>query len=230
MKIGVFGTGVVGQTIAEKLASLGHEVMLGTRDVQQSMARADKDGYGRPPLKDWAAQHAQVKVGTFAEAAAHGALLVNATSGAGALEALKLAGEKSLNGKTMLDISNPLDFSKGMPPSLLVSNTDSLGEQLQRAFPQLKVVKGLNTLTSFLMVAPRLLPDTHHIFLCGNDAGAKQEVRTLLSSFGWADAEMIDLGDITNARGTEQLLPIWVRLYGAMQNPMFNFKVVVARA
>ena len=127
-------------------------------------------------------------------------------------------------------ISNPLDFSKGFPPSLLVSNTDSLGEQLQRAFPQVKVVKGLNTLTSFLMVAPRMLPDTHHIFLCGNDAGAKQEVRALLSSFGWADGEMIDLGDITNARGTEQLLPIWVRLYGAMQNPMFNFKVVVARA
>ncbi|MEZ4789550.1 MAG: NAD(P)-binding domain-containing protein [Flavobacteriales bacterium] len=230
MKIGVFGTGVVGQTIAEKLESLGHEVMLGTRDVQQSMARADKDGYGRPPLKDWVAQHPQVKVGPFADAAAHGALLVNATSGAGAMEALKLAGERHLNGKTMLDISNPLDFSKGFPPSLLVSNTDSLGEQLQRAFPQVKVVKGLNTLTSFLMVAPRMLPDTHHIFLCGNDAGAKQEVRALLSSFGWADGEMIDLGDITNARGTEQLLPIWVRLYGAMQNPMFNFKVVVARA
>ncbi|MBL8009492.1 MAG: NAD(P)-binding domain-containing protein [Flavobacteriales bacterium] len=227
MKIGVFGTGVVGQVLAGKLDSLGHQVVLGTRDVKQSLSREGHDGIGRPPLKDWLAAHPKVKLATFAEAAAHGSLLVNATSGSGALHALKLAGEDHLNGKVMLDISNPLDFSQGFPPSLSVSNTDSLGEQIQRAFPQLKVVKGLNTLTCFLMVAPRTLPDTHHIFLCGNDAGAKGEVRTLLSSFGWAKEEMIDLGDITNARGTEQLLPIWVRLYGAMQNPMFNFKVVV---
>ena len=226
MKIGVFGTGVVAQTIAEKLDSLGHTVVLGTRSVEQSMARADKDGFGRPPLKDWLAAHPNVKLGTFAEAAAHGQLLVNATSGHGSMEALKHAGEAHLNGKVMLDIANPLDFSKGFPPSLSVCNTDSLGEQLQRAFPQLKVVKGLNTLTCFLMVAPRLLPEEHHIFLCGNDAGAKSEVRALLRSFGWTDAEMIDLGDITMARGTEQLLPIWVRLYGTLQDAMFNFRVV----
>ncbi|MCB9165449.1 MAG: NAD(P)-binding domain-containing protein [Flavobacteriales bacterium] len=228
MKIGVFGTGVVGQVIAEKLESLGHDVMLGTRDVQQSMAREAKDKSGRPALKDWMAAHPKVKLGTFTEAAAHGQMIVNATSGFGALEALKLAGEQNLGNKPMLDISNPLDFSKGFPPSLSVCNTDSLGEQLQRAFPQLRVVKGLNTLTCFLMVAPRMLPGTHHLFLCGNDADAKAEVRNLLGSFGWADAEMIDLGDITNARGTEQLLPIWVRLYDKFQNPMFNFSIVRA--
>lgn len=228
MKIGVFGTGVVGQVIAEKLDSLGHDVMLGTRDVEQSMAREGKDGFGRPPLKEWMGAHSGVKLGTFAEAAAHGQLLVNATSGGGAMEALKAAGEANLNGKTMLDIANPLDFSKGFPPSLSVCNTDSLGEQLQRAFPQLKVVKGLNTLTSFLMVAPRMLPGEHHLFLCGNDAGAKAEVRKLLASFGWTENEMIDLGDITNARGTEQLLPIWLRLYGALQTPLFNFRIVRA--
>lgn len=228
MKIGVFGTGVVGQVIAEKLESLGHDVMLGTRDVQQSMAREAKDNSGRPALKDWMAAHSKVKLGTFAEAAVHGEMIVNATNGFGAMEALKLAGEQNLGSKVMLDISNPLDFSKGFPPSLSVCNTDSLGEQLQRAFPQLRVVKGLNTLTCFLMVAPRNLPGTHHIFLCGNDADAKAEVRKLLGTFGWADAEMIDLGDITNARGTEQLLPIWVRLYGKFQNPMFNFSIVRA--
>lgn len=228
MKIGVFGTGVVGQVIAEKLESLGHDVMLGTRDVQQGMAREAKDNSGRPALKDWMAAHPKVKLGTFTEAAAHAELIVNATSGSGALEALKLAGEQNLGSKVMLDISNPLDFSKGFPPSLSVCNTDSLGEQLQRAFPQLRVVKGLNTLTCFLMVAPRMLPGTHHLFLCGNDADAKAEVRKLLGSFGWADAEMVDLGDITNARGTEQLLPIWVRLYGKFQNPMFNFSIVRA--
>lgn len=227
MKIGVFGTGVVGQTIAEKLQSLGHEVMMGTRDVKQSLARQDKDGFGRPPLKDWIAAHPMVLLGTFAEAAAHGRLLVNATSGHGALEALKLAGERDLNGKVMLDISNPLDFSKGFPPTLFVCNTDSLAEQLQREFPRLKVVKGLNTLTAYLMVAPRLLPGEHNLFLCGNDPDAKEEVRGILRSFGWNDAEVLDLGDITNARGTEQLLPIWVRLYGSLQNPMFNFKIVM---
>ena len=230
MKIGVFGTGVVGQTIAEKLESLGHDVMLGTREAQQSLAREGNDSFGRPPLKDWLAAHPKVRLDTYAEAAAHGELLVNATSGLGALDALKLAGEKNLGSKAMLDISNPLDFSKGFPPSLTVCNTDSLGEQLQRAFPQLRVVKGLNTLTSFLMVAPRNLPEPHHIFLCGNDADAKAEVRQLLGSFGWTDAEMIDLGDITNARGTEQLLPIWVRLYGALKSPMFNFRIVRTEA
>ncbi|MGV3636713.1 MAG: NADPH-dependent F420 reductase [Flavobacteriales bacterium] len=228
MKIGVFGTGVVGQVMAEKLDGLGHEVMPGTRDVKQSMAREDKDSFGRPPLKEWMAAHPRVKLGTFADAAAHGQLLVNGTSGGGAMEVLKLAGEANLNGKTMLDIANPLDFSKGFPPSLSVCNTDSLGEQLQRAFPQLKVVKGLNTLTSFLMVAPRMLPGEHHLFLCGNDAGAKAEVRDLLASFGWTENEMIDLGDITNARGTEQLLPLWVRLYGNLRTPMFNFRIVKA--
>ncbi|MBK8498500.1 MAG: NAD(P)-binding domain-containing protein [Flavobacteriales bacterium] len=227
MKIGVFGTGVVGQTIAEKLDSLGHEVMLGTRDVKASLARADRDSFGRPPLKDWLAQHPDVKLATHAEAAAHGQLLVNATNGGGSLEVMKLAGEKNLNGKVMLDISNPLDFSKGMPPTLFLCNTDSLAEQIQRTYPQLKVVKSLNTLNAYLMVAPRMLPEEHSIFLSGNDADAKTSVRGLLRSFGWNDAEMIDLGDITTARGTEQLLPLWVRLWGALQNPMFNFKIVM---
>lgn len=227
MKIGVFGTGVVGQTIAEKLESLGHEVILGTRDVKASLARGDKDSFGRPPLKDWLVQHPKVKLTTHTEAAAHGQLLVNATNGAGTLEVMKLAGEKNLNGKVMLDISNPLDFSKGMPPTLFVCNTDSLAEQIQRTYPQLKVVKGLNTLNAYLMVAPRILPGEHNIFLSGNEADAKDEVRGILRSFGWNDNEMIDLGDITTARGTEQLLPIWVRLWGALQNPMFNFKIVM---
>jgi predicted dinucleotide-binding enzyme len=229
MNIGIFGTGMVAQVIAEKLVSLGHHVMLGSRDASRSLAREDKDAYGRPPLKEWIAANPAVAVGSFAEAAVHGSMLVNATSGGGSMEALRLAGEANLDGKVLLDIANPLDFSKGFPPSLSICNTDSLGEQLQRAFPKLRLVKGLNTLNCLLMVAPRLLPGEHHIFLCGNDAGAKNEVRRLLASFGWADPEMIDLGDITNARGTEQLLPIWVRLYGALQTPMFNFRIVRAQ-
>ncbi len=152
--------------------------------------------------------------------------MFNATNGMGSLEALKLAGESNLNGKILVDISNPLDFSKGMPPSLSVCNTDSLGEQIQRAFPAVKVVKTLNTVTASLMVNPRQLADgDHHVFVSGNDAGAKAQVTDLLKTwFGWK--HVIDLGDITTARGTEMYLPLWLRLWGALGTGMLNIKVV----
>ena len=228
MKIGILGTGVVGQTIAEKLVQLGHQVMIGTRDKQATLAKTGKDNFGRPPFSEWLRNNSKVQFGTYSEAASFGELLVNATSGTGSIEALKLAGENNLAGKVLLDISNPLDFSKGMPPSLTICNTDSLGELIQRTFPKLKVVKSLNTLNAYLMVNPGLLPEPTNIFLNGNDTGAKAEVRKLLVTFGWKDEYIIDMGDISTARGTEQLLPIWVRLWGTLQTPMFNFKVVVA--
>lgn len=226
MKIAVFGTGPVGQTIADKLNSLGHDVVLGTRDPKASLQRVDKDSFGRPPLKDWHKEHPTVKIVTFAEAAARGEFLVNATNGTGTMSALASVGAANLAGKVLLDIANPLDFSKGFPPALTVCNTDSLGEQVQRAYPDVKVVKSMNTMNTYLMVSPRSLPSTHTVFLSGNDPGAKDRVRELLRSFGWQDDEMIDLGDITTARGTEQLLPIWVRLYGALGHGMFNFNIV----
>lgn len=212
MKYGVIGTGMVGLAISNRLAELGHEVMIGTRDVSKS---GDK-------LK---AKHEAVKVGTFAEAAAFGEVLFNATSGAVSIEALKMAGEANLNGKALVDISNPLDFSKGMPPSLFVSNTDSLGEQIQRTFPQLKVVKALNTVTAPIMVdAKQVAGGDHDLFICGDDVIAKETVINVLRMFGWMNIH--DLGDISNARATEAVLPIWVRLYGKLGTPMFNFKVV----
>jgi predicted dinucleotide-binding enzyme len=229
-KIAVFGTGVVAQILAEKTASLGHEVMMGTRSVQDSLARNDKDNFGRPPLKDFLAQHPAIKLGTLKEAAAFGALVINATNGSGALPALEIAGKENLSGKVMLDISNPLDFSKGFPPSMTVCNTDSLGEQIQRAYPELKVVKGLNTMNAYIMVNPALVPGDHNVFLSGNDAAAKSEVQQLLESFGWLQANIIDVGDISTARGTEMLLPIWVRLYGAFQHGVFNFHIAKAAA
>ncbi|MFN0275925.1 MAG: NADPH-dependent F420 reductase [Chitinophagales bacterium] len=226
-KIAVLGSGVVAQTISEKLASLGHELMLGTRDVSKTLAKTENDSFGRPPIKDWLANHPQIQLGTFSEVANWGEFIINATNGGGSLEALELAGKENLSGKILLDISNPLDFSKGMPPSLSVCNTDSLGEQIQRTYPDTKVVKSLNTMNAYIMVNPKLLPGDHSVFLNGNDADAKEEVKKLLSSFGWEEKNMIDVGDITTARGTEQLLPIWVRLWGALQNPMFNFHIVV---
>ena len=214
MKIGILGTGMVGKAIATKLVHLGHSVKMGSRTSNNEKAA------------EWVkASGANASQGTFAEAAGYGEILFNCTSGLAALDALKLAGEKNMNGKILVDVSNPLDFSKGMPPSLSVCNTDSLGEQIQRAFPQVKVVKSLNTLNCNLMVNPALVPGSHDIFVSGNDAAAKAKVTEFLKrDFGWKS--VIDVGDITTARGTEMLLPLWVRLMGAFQSPMFNFKIV----
>ncbi len=218
MKIGVLGTGGVGRTIAGKLAELGHEVMMGTRDVTQT--RDDNLA-----VVTWLGENTAVELGTFTEAAAHGELIVNATNGAATLHILHLAGAANLAGKTLLDISNPLDFSQGMPPTLFVKDSDSLAEQIQRTFPETHVVKSLNTLTAHLMVNPQALADgAHTVFVSGNDTAAKAQVTAVLQSFGWQD--IIDLGDISTARGTEMWLPLWLRLWGTLQIGSFNLKIV----
>jgi predicted dinucleotide-binding enzyme len=226
MRIGVLGTGMVGQVLAAKLAEAGHEVVVGTRDPAATLARQEPDGYGNPPFSAWHDQHPDVKVGSFADAAAHGELVVNATAGAASLDALRLAGEANLHGKVLVDLANALDFSKGMPPSLLVANTDSLAERIQRAFPDVRVVKSLNTMNALLMADPGQLADGDHtVFVCGDDDEAKAQVTQLLTeSFGWRD--VLDLGDLSAARATEMVLPIWLRLMGTLRTPAFNFKVV----
>jgi 8-hydroxy-5-deazaflavin:NADPH oxidoreductase len=225
VRFGILGTAIVGRTIASRLAGLGHEVMVGTRNPADTMSRTEPDTYGNPPFSAWQEEHPEVQLGTFGEASAHGEMVLSATAGAVSLEALELAGETNLNGKILIDIANPLDFSKGMPPTLLVCNTDSLGEQIQRRFPEAKVVKTLHTMNAYLMVDPAQLAATDHtVFVSGDDAEAKAMVTELLRSFGWTD--IIDLGDITTARGSEMLLPIWLRLFGALQKPIFNFKIV----
>lgn len=226
MKIAVLGTGVVGQTLAEKLASLGHDVTIGTRDAKAALETTGTGQYGRPAFGDWHKSHTNIKVATFSDAAAFGELVINATNGFGSLNALEHAGHDNLKGKILLDVSNPLDFSHGMPPSLWVSNTDSLGEQIQRAFPETKVVKSLHTITASVMVNPSLVPGDHTVFLGGNDDEAKLKIRGLLITFGWKDENILDLGDISSCRGTEQMLPIWVRLMGTFQSPFFNFSIV----
>jgi 8-hydroxy-5-deazaflavin:NADPH oxidoreductase len=225
VRLGVLGTGVVGKTITARLAGLEHEVMVGTRNPEATLSRTEPDQFGNPPFSDWQQEHPAVELGTFGEAAAYGEMVVNATSGVVSLEALKMAGEENLNGKILIDISNPLDFSQGMPPTLSVSNTDSLGEQIQRRFPEAKVVKTLHTMNAYLMVDPTQLAGADHtVFVSGDSAEAKEKVTDLLRRMGWTD--IIDLGDITTARGTEMLLPIWLRLFGALQKPVFNFKIV----
>ncbi|MDX1619156.1 MAG: hypothetical protein R3224_10250, partial [Balneolaceae bacterium] len=173
----------------------------------------------------------EIRLGTFRETAEESELLLNATAGTGSLEALKAAGEKQLAGKILVDVSNPLDFSEGFPPSLTVCNTDSLGEQIQRAFPDLKVVKTLNTVNFNLMVDPGRVPGDHSLFMSGNDLKAKAAISGYLSDwFGWNERNIVDLGDITTARGTEMYVALWVRLYGTLQHPMFNIHLVRGEA
>jgi predicted dinucleotide-binding enzyme len=213
MKIGVFGTGMVGNAIATKLVQVGHDVRMGSRSAGNEKAVAWVKTTG-----------ARASEGTFADAAAFGELLFNCTSGGASLAALQAAGAGNLGGKILIDASNPLAHTpEGM--TLSVCNTDSLAEQLQRAFPTLKVVKALNTLTAPLMVNPSALAGEHDVFVSGNDDGAKTRVTQVLKdSFGWKN--VVDLGDLSAARGQEMYVILWVRLFGALKSPMFNIHVV----
>ena len=225
MKIAVLGTGMVGRTLAARFAELSHEVTMGTRAPASTLARTEPDGMGNPPLPAWLAEHPLVTLASFAEAAGRSELVVNATNGAASLEALASAGEATLAGKVLLDVANPLDFAHGMPPTLFVSNTDSLAEQIQLAFPEARVVKSLNTMTVALQANPaQLAGGDHSVFVSGDDEEAKATVTTLLASLGHTD--VIDLGDITTARGAEMLMPIWLRLWGALGTGLFNYKIV----
>ncbi|MCB8955929.1 MAG: NAD(P)-binding domain-containing protein [Nocardioides sp.] len=224
MNIAVLGTGMVGRAVAGRLAELGHTVTVGTRDPRSTLARTEPDAMSTPAYASWAGQHPGIGLATYADAAQGAELVVNATNGAVTLDVLRLAGEQHLDGKVLVDIANPLDFSNGAPPTLFVKDTDSLGEQVQRTFPGARVVKTLNTLNADLMVRPDTLPEGSSVFVSGDDADAKSVVTGLLKELGHTD--VIDLGDITTARGTEMLLPVWLRLWGALGTSSFNVKIV----
>jgi predicted dinucleotide-binding enzyme len=214
MKFGVLGTGMVGQAVATKLVALGHDVCMGSRSKEHKDASA------------WLEQvKGKAKAGTFAETAHFGDVIVNCTRGAFSLDVLRGLDRNDLAGKILIDIANPLDMSH-QPVTLTICNIDSLGESIQREFPETKVVKTLNTVNCQVMVDPKRVPGSHDLFLCGNDASAKATVTSLLRDFGWGS--VIDLGDITNARATEQLLPIWIRLWQMFGTADFNFEIVRA--
>jgi len=226
MNIGILGTGVVGQTLAAALAEKGHAVTIGTRDPAETMARETAKPPARVAYRDWQRANPSVQLATFADAARSADVVINATSGASAMSALESAGADALGDRILIDASNPLDFSKGMPPTLTVCNTDSLGEQIQKAFPRVRLVKTLNTVTANLMVNPGAVNEGDHtLFVCGNDADARATVKRWLGEwFGWRD--ILDLGDVTASRGMEMYLPIWLRMWGAVGSPMFNVKLV----
>jgi predicted dinucleotide-binding enzyme len=217
MKIAVIGTGMVGQAIGSKLVGLGHSVMMGSRTDNNEKAA------------EFVAKHpgGKASAGTFSDAAAFGEVIFNCTKGVESLNILKSAGEKNLDGKIIVDISVPLDFSKGMPPTLSICNTTSNGEEIQAAFPGAKVVKTFNTMNCYIMVDPvSLNGGDHNVFISGNDSEAKSQVSDLLKSFGWIEKNIIDLGDIKTSRATEMMIIVWLNLYLSTNNPTFNFKII----
>jgi predicted dinucleotide-binding enzyme len=225
MKIGILGTGIVGRSHAEKLLRLGHDIMIGTRDVDKTLAQSVTDQMGNETLTNWLKKNPQIKLGTFLEASEFAELIINVLRGEIVLAVFSTLNADKLVDKVIIDIANDLDFSKGMPPVLLTRDGNSLGERLQELLPKSKIVKSLNTVSAQLQVNPRLLADGDHVvFVSGNDDEAKKVVEQILKSYGWKD--IIDLGDITTARGAELMMPIWLRLWGVVGTTMFNYKIV----
>jgi len=197
MRVGILGAGPVGQTLATKLRELGHDVSIGTRTPRDGAV-------------------------SYSEAARGAELLINATGGTASLEALAAAGAENLAGKILIDVSNALDPSQGLPPRVAVANDDSIGEQIQRTYPDTRVVKALNTVNMQVMVDPAGVPGDHVLFVAGNDESAKAEVVELLGSFGWPAERIVDLGDIAGARAMEQYLVLWLRLLVRLGHGRFN--------
>jgi hypothetical protein len=199
MKIGILGSAGVGQSLATGFAANGHDVVMGSRNA------------GKKELKEFASKaEGKIAVRTLADAAAHGELLVLCTLGAAAEGAIDLAGPRHFDGKVVIDVTNPLDFSKGMPPSLFVVGTDSLGERIQRKVPKAKVVKCFNTVNQDTMIHPRMKEGLPDMVIAGDDDGAKKVVAGLLKEFGWAAP--IDIGGIQEARWLEAFTALWVRV------------------
>ncbi len=226
MRIAIFGTGMVGRALAGRLTEVGHEVTVGTRDPVATLARTDAGPMGSPPFATWHAERSDIQVLAYSDAATRADVVVNATSGTGSMEAFSAAGAENLRGTVIVDVANPLDFSGGFPPTLSVANTDSLAEQIQRAFGSARVVKTLNTVTSAVMVEPSRVPGEHQIFLAGDDEAAKTTARDLLRAMGWAEQQIMDLGGLRAARATEMYLPLWLALMQALGTAEFNINVV----
>lgn len=219
MNIGVLGTGMVGETIATALVQKGHQVCIGSRNAHNEKGAA------------WVKKNSKNgSQGDFGAAAAFGELVFLCLNGEHTLEAIRSIDSVHLQQKILIDLTNPLDFSQGMPPRILegMGNSNSLGEEVQKTLPNTYVVKTLNTITAKLMVEPKLVNGGDHtLFICGNHTDAKNKVKHfLVDTFGWKPAQVLDLGGIEAARGTEAYVPFWVGIMQAMGTPMFNVKVV----
>ncbi|MEM7800553.1 MAG: NAD(P)-binding domain-containing protein [Chloroflexota bacterium] len=215
MNISVLGTGMVGQALASKLVALGHQVMLGSRSAQNEKGL------------DWQKRNGEsASLGTFSDAARLGDIVIFAVKGDKVLEVAQQAGPEALANKVVVDVTNPLDFSQGMPPILIpaFSNTTSMAEELQKQLPRSRVVKTLNTMNCEVMVDPGRVPGQHDVFVSGDDLAAKEAVVAILRSFGWSDP--IDLGALRTARATEGMMPFWLSLWGVVGHADFNYRIV----
>lgn len=215
MKIGILGTGIVGRTLAGKLNELGHDVMIGTRNVKETLARTAPDGMGSPPFKMWHSENSDVKLVKFSEAASFGEMLFLATFGDKTSDAIELAGKQNFDNKVVIDTTNPLDFSKGVPPIFIVTLGNSLGEQIQRFIPNAKVVKAFNTIGAHIMVKPMREEGSPDLFIAGNDDNAKKKFVSLAEQMGWQS--IIDLGDISQSYWLEANAMLWIN-YGFKYN------------
>lgn len=222
MRVTVLGTGQVGRTLAGRLAEVGHDVVVGTRDPERTLARDTPDAMGTPPYATWQAEHPDVRLATNAEAGAHAELLVNATNGNGSEAALADADIGGRDGLVVLDVANVLDFAGGAYPGIGASTEGSLGERLQAAFPAVRVVKALNTMNCAVMTDPARVPGAHVVFVAGDDAAAKAAVGDLLAQFGWGEGRVVDLGGLSAARATEMFMPLWLTLMGTLGTSDFN--------
>ena len=201
MKVGIIGSGDVGRKLADGFIELGHSVRIGSRDPNQSK------------ITEWIDKHGKENAssGTFADTAVFGEIIVLATLWTGTTEAIHLANPQNLANKVVIDVTNPLDFSKGMPPSLIIGHTDSAGEIIQRMLPDSKVVKSFNIVGNPHMIHPDFPGGKPTMFICGNDEGAKKIVTNdILSKFGW---ETIDIGGIEGSRLLEPLALLWILHY-----------------
>jgi len=215
-RVGVLGSGDVGKRLAAGFRSRGHEVMIGSRDP------------AKPELREWlSGDGTGVEAGTFEQAAAHGELLVLAVLGNAAEEAIAAAGPENFHGKIVIDTTNPLDFSKGFPPGLSISGKDSLGERVQRALPQAKVVKAFNTIGNPYFLDPHFKEGEPTMLIAGDDAEAKHTVRDALADFGWSD--VVDIGGIEGSRELEAICIAWVKSGAARGAWDHGFKLLVLR-
>ena len=213
-RVGVLGSGEVGRRLAGAFRSRGHDVMIGSRDP------------AKPELREWlSGDGAGVEAGTFAQAAEHGELLVLAVLGNAAEEAIADAGRDNFSSKVVIDAMNPLDFSGGFPPKLSITGEDSLGERVQRALPDARVVKAFNTIGNPYFLDPKFSEGEPTMLIAGNDEGAKRTVGDVLADFGWSNT--VDIGGIEGSRELEAICIVWVKIGGARGAWDHGFKLLV---
>lgn len=226
MKVAVLGTGMVGRSLAAKLSALGHEVIMGTRDVQTTLSISEVDSLGNTPMKKWLSEHRNITLLNFSQAANNAQVIFLPVHGSTAQKILGHIERKDLDDKTVIDVSNSLVFGEpGALPHLEITSTTSIGESLQDAFPKANIVKALNNIQHSLMIEPELISGNHNVFISGNNQKAKDEAKKILSEFGWNEKQMIDLGGIVYARAMEMNVLLWWRMYEILGTGDFNFEI-----